>query len=208
MEVNILPTVPYLTPPHDPGVKVKRQLCQNMVMLHIKLKGITNTATWWQIFCPQTPYPPSLGMGSTGQTSTLSEHGHVAYRIKEFHKCNNIVANILAADPPPPPPTLLMGSVGQTSTFSEHGHVAYRIKEHHECSNMVVNMLPAVPPSPPPPTLGRGSLGLTSSYSDHGHVAYQIKGNHQMQQHGSKYFARRPLQDLWDWNIRSKVNFF
>ena len=35
------------------------------------------------------PPPPTLGMGSVGQTSTFSEHGHVAYPIKrnqELHQ--------------------------------------------------------------------------------------------------------------------------
>ena len=63
---------------------VKIQLFQDMVLLHIKLKGIT--------------------------------------------KCSNMVANILASDPPPPPPDPGVGSKGQNSTFSEHGHVAYQIK--------------------------------------------------------------------------------
>ena len=36
------------------------------------------------------------------EKSTFSEHGHVAYQIKRSHKCSNIVANILPADPPPP----------------------------------------------------------------------------------------------------------
>ena len=31
---------------------------QNMVMLHIKSKGITHAATWKQIFYPQTPHRP------------------------------------------------------------------------------------------------------------------------------------------------------
>ena len=32
----------------------------------------------------------------------LSEHGHVAYKKRESrHECNNIVTNILPADPPP-----------------------------------------------------------------------------------------------------------
>ena len=34
-------------PPSDPGgQKVKIQLFQNMVILHIKLKAITNAVTW------------------------------------------------------------------------------------------------------------------------------------------------------------------
>ena len=56
------------TPTCKWGQKVKIQLFQNMVMLHIKLNGITNSATWSQIFCLQAP--------TFGQTSTFSEHGH------------------------------------------------------------------------------------------------------------------------------------
>ena len=53
-------------------------------MLHIKLKGIMNAEAWKQIFCPPDPFPTpypqplTLGLGSIGQTSTFSEHGHVA----------------------------------------------------------------------------------------------------------------------------------
>ena len=47
--------------------------------------------------CP--PPPPQVG-----QNLTFSEHGNVAYEIKENHKCSNKVANILPADLPPPPP--------------------------------------------------------------------------------------------------------
>ena len=47
------------------------------------------------------PPPPelTLGVGSKDQNSTFSEHGHVAYQIKENHECNNMVANILPAEP-------------------------------------------------------------------------------------------------------------
>ena len=54
-----------------------------MVMLHTKLKGITNAGTLSQIFCPP---PPPQGMGSIAQKSTLSEHGHFAYQIKRNHE--------------------------------------------------------------------------------------------------------------------------
>ena len=46
MVANILHANP---PPQDPrvwGQKIKIQLFQNMVMLHNKLKGISNAATW------------------------------------------------------------------------------------------------------------------------------------------------------------------
>ena len=62
-------------------------------------------------------------MGSIGQNSTFSEHGHVAFQIKENHDCSNTVPYILPADPPNP--TLEMGSIGK-------GHVAYQIKWNHE----------------------------------------------------------------------------
>ena len=76
--------------------KVKIQLFQNMVMLHI-----TN------------------------------------------HECNNMVVNILPADP------LTLGW-GQNSTFSEHGHVGYQTIGNHKCSNMVSNILPPDTPTPNP----------------------------------------------------------
>ena len=39
-------------------------------------------------------------MESVGQNLTFSEHGHVAYQMKENHECRNMVANILPADTP------------------------------------------------------------------------------------------------------------
>ena len=49
----------------------------------------------------RSPLAPSLALvvESKGQNSTFSEHGHVAYKIKGNHKCSNMVANILPADP-------------------------------------------------------------------------------------------------------------
>ena len=77
--------------------------------------------------CRPPPPPP---------THTHTEHGHVAYQIKGYQVCSNMVANILPAAPPPPPP----------HTHPEHGHVAYQIKGNQVCSNMVANILPADPP--------------------------------------------------------------
>ena len=107
-------------------------------MLHIKFKRITIAATRYQIF---SCIPPTLGMGSIGQSSTFSVHGHVAYQVKRNHECTNKVATILPADtynpyppppPPPPPPTLGIRSIGQNSTFSDHGHLVYQIKWNQE----------------------------------------------------------------------------
>ena len=76
-------------------------------MLHIKLKGITNAATWSQLFGLQT-YPLILKVRTKGKKK--SYHGHVAYQIKGNHECSNMVSNILPADlastPQPPPPAL------------------------------------------------------------------------------------------------------
>ena len=82
--------------PLDQGSqKVKILLFQNMVMMHIKINGITNA------------------------DSTLLGHGNAVYQINGNHKCSNMVANILPADPHPPPPTL--------GWAREHGHVAYKL---------------------------------------------------------------------------------
>ena len=94
------------------------------------------------------PHPLTLGLGSTGQTSTYSEHGHVTYQIKGNHQMQQHGSKYFA--PQTPPPHLGMGSVGQNSTFTEHNHVAYQIKENHDCSNIVANILPADPLPPPP----------------------------------------------------------
>ena len=67
----------------------------------------------------------TLGVGSVGQNSTFSEHGHVAYQNKENHKCSNMVATILPTDSLHPPPDLWLGSIGHTS------NVAYQIKGNH-----------------------------------------------------------------------------
>ena len=71
---------------------------------------------------------------------------------------------------------------------------------------MVANILPAY--CPPPPTLGMGSICQNSTFSEHGHAEYQIKSNHQMQQHGSKLFACRPLPDPVFWGQKVKIKNF
>ena len=105
-------------------------------------------------------------MGSVDQNLSFSEHGHVAYQIKDNHKCSNMLANILPADPYSL--ALGMGSVDQNSS-SEHGHVAYQIKDNHKCSNMLANILPADPHSL---ALGMGSVDQNLTFSEHGHVVY------------------------------------
>ena len=83
------------------------------------------------------PLPtPTLGLGSKGQHSTFSEHGHVAYKIKWNHECSNMVAYILLPDPGG------WGQNVQNSTFSEYGNVACQIKGNSAYSYMVANILP------------------------------------------------------------------
>ena len=137
-------------------------------MLHIKLKKITNAAIWYQIFCAQTPIPLTLRMGSVGQNSPLSEHGHVAYQIKENHECSNMVPNILLADSP----TLGMGPIGQNLPFSEHGHIEFQLKGNQKMQQQGSKYLPEIA-YPFAPTLGMGSVRQNSTFSEHGHVAYQ-----------------------------------
>ena len=85
-----------------PGVKI--QLFQNNVMLHIKLKGITNAATLKQIFCPQTPSPPRpWGWDQKVKIQFFQNMIILHIKLKGIMKCSNMVANILPTDPPIPP---------------------------------------------------------------------------------------------------------
>ena len=130
------------------GVKI-----QNMSMLHIRLKGITNAATWWQIFFLQTP---TLRPWEWGQNVKIQPFQNmVMLHIKKMGITNAATWQRIFCPQTPThrPPTLGMGS---NSTFSEHGNVAYQIQTDHECSNMVANILLAdfPPPHLPHPTLG------------------------------------------------------
>ena len=51
-------------------------------------------------FLADTPDP---GDGIIRSEFIFLDYGHVAYQIKENHECSNMVANILAGDPPPDP---------------------------------------------------------------------------------------------------------
>ena len=128
------------------GQKVKIELFQSMVMLHINLKGITKCSSMVANILSADPYPTTpprpWGLESLGQSSTFSEHGHVIYQIKDNHKCSNMVANILLAVIPHPGDGV---NRLRFNFFSEYGHGAYKIKENHEYSNMVENILPAYP---------------------------------------------------------------
>ena len=84
-------------------------------------------------------------MGSIGQTSTFSEHGHVAYHFKSDNELQQRGSEYFARRPLR---TLHLrprgwGQLVKIQLFSEHGHLTYQIKENHEYSNMVVNILPS-----------------------------------------------------------------
>ena len=63
-------------------------------MLHIKLKGIPNAATWLLVDTTSPPHDPGVGV----IRSKYSEHGHVAYHIRENQECSSMVTNILLTD--------------------------------------------------------------------------------------------------------------
>ena len=91
------------------------------------------------------PYPdPALGMGSVGQNSTFSEHGHVSNQKTIISTMQQHGSKYF----PKETPDSGDGVSRSKFNFSEHGHVAYQINENHECSNMMANFLPACPPRP------------------------------------------------------------
>ena len=85
-----------------------------------------------------SPHPPStLGMGSIGQISTFSEHGHDAYQIKRNHEMQQYGSIYFACRPPPlSPKTLGMGSKGQNSTFQNMDTLHIKSNGIMKCSNM------------------------------------------------------------------------
>ena len=113
-----------------------------------------------------TPWP----WGSKGQNSTFSEHGHVAYQIKENHKCSNKVANILPSDAPPRP----WGWGQKVRIRLFQNMVMLHIKFNGITNAVDIKYFARI--RTPPWTLG---WGQNSSFTEHGHVAYQIKGNHE-----------------------------
>ena len=123
-------------------------------------------------------------------------------KLRGITKCSSMVANILPTDSSL---TLLFGIKRSKFIFFQNMvRLHIKLKGITQCSSMVEKSLPADLSL----NLGMGSKGQNSTFSEHGHVTYQIKGNHQMQQHGRKYFARRPLPEPWDWVNRSKFNLF
>ena len=75
-------------------------------------------------FAHRPPLLPTLVVGSKGQNSTFSEHGHVAYQIKGNEECSSMQAHILSLHTPSTPG---VGSKVKTFFFGEYSHVAYQI---------------------------------------------------------------------------------
>ena len=84
---------------------------------------------------------PSPSPCCWGQNSPFSEHYHVAYQIKENHKCSYMVVNVLPVGPIHPPDPGDEFSRAKFFFFSEHCQIAYYIKENHECNDMKANIM-------------------------------------------------------------------
>ena len=120
---------------------------QNMVMLHVKLKRITNAAIWLPADPPtHTPHFDPLYGVSRSKFNFFQNMVMLHIKLKRITNGETW----LPADPLHTlhTPSLGMGSVGQNATVSEYGHDAYQIKENQECSNMVANILHTDPPPP------------------------------------------------------------
>ena len=119
-------------------------------------------------------YPWDLGMGSKVQNSTFSEHGHVAYQLKEKHECSNMVPNILLADTL----TLRMGQIGQNLPFSEHGHIEYQFKGNQKMQQHGSKYLPRDAYALPRPW-GWGQKVKIQLFQNMVMLHIQIKENHE-----------------------------
>ena len=141
-------------------------------MLHIKLKGITGTATCNMVANIMPADPPTDPGGQKVKIQLFQNIVILHNKIKGNHECSNMVANILPAAPPPPSPDPWVKR--SNLTFVEHNHVAYQIKGNRECSNMVANILPAAP-SP----IRRSKFNFSRTWS------CCTSKESRMQQHGS-----------------------
>ena len=114
----------------------------------------------------------------------FSEHGHVAYQIKRNHEMQQYVSKYFARRSTQP------WELGRQVLFQSKLMLRFKLKGIAKCSSMVANILPADPP--PLKTLNHGVKRSKFKIFRTCQVAYKIKWNNEMQQHGNKYFARRP----------------
>ena len=93
----------YSADTRNPGDRVNssNSTFQNMVMLRIKLKKITNAAIWLQLLYPQTPPPHDpRDLGVYMSKFNLFRTRSCCIQIKQNHEGSNMVANVLSADTP------------------------------------------------------------------------------------------------------------
>ena len=105
MVANSLPADPLPARPLGDGVnRSKFNFIREWSGCVSNFTGITKCSNMVANIFPSDPTyaPDPRGMGSIGQKSTYSEHGHVSYQIKGNDRFSNMLANILHADPPPP----------------------------------------------------------------------------------------------------------
>ena len=126
-------------------------------------------------------------MESKGQNSTFSEHGHVAYQIKDNHECSNMAANILPTDPPYPHPRDGV-SRSKFNFFQNMVMLHIKLKKITNAATWK-QILSLQTPIPQLPSPGNGVSRSNSTFLEHGYVAYQIKWNHEVHQNGNNYLA-------------------
>ena len=81
-------------PPNPRGQKVKIQLFQNNVILHIEIKGIRKCSNMVANVLPADPPDPGVGLKG-------SKFHYQNMVIKGSKECSNMVANIVPAAPFP-----------------------------------------------------------------------------------------------------------
>ena len=139
---------PYL--PLRKGSQVKIQLFQILVMMHIKLTGLTKCSNMAANVLPAvaSPFPTTAGDGVKRSKFNFLEHSNVAYQIYWNHKMRQHGSKCFAGRPPSP----LRQGMGFKSTFSEHGNFAYQFYWNHEIKQYGSKYRARRPP-PFPPTL-------------------------------------------------------
>ena len=141
-----------------------------MVMLHIKLKRITNAATWYQIFCLQTPPPlpdPGDGINRSIFFRVRSTGQNIWYHVAAFLG--------LGSGDGVNSSKFKWGSIVQF--FQDMVMLHIKLNGIMKYNNMVAIILPTDPP-PSPPNLR--AKYQNSTFTEHGHVAYQISWNHEI----------------------------
>ena len=96
----------------DIGGGVKIQLFQKNLMLHIKLKGITNSEAQSPLPNSLTP-PPDPWVGVKGQNSFFQNKVMLHIKLKKITNAATWKKIFCPQTPPPPPPTTRPSGWGQ-----------------------------------------------------------------------------------------------